>query len=185
MIILRFPVKGDYFPSDHNYGLYASLIHFNEVLRCLDWQLGTITGYPHYNGLIEIGSQSTLSIRCQLEDIAHFIDLKKITVGKWSITLNTPTIYQLEPSLSLRSRIVVIKGAETSQTITRSLLKQSQELGINGSYLIGERKTVKIRRYTVVGFEVMAQVATEKDSLILQEKGLGGKHKMGCGVFLC
>jgi CRISPR-associated protein Cas6 len=183
MIALNFPIKGSYFPSDHNYGTYASLIHFNKDLRCLNWQLGTITGHPQKNGLIKLGSQSSLIIRCGINDIERFIDLTILTVGKWSISLKAPVISQISPDLELSSRIAVIKSAKNRKDMMRSLLRQSQELGINANYIIGERKTIKIKRYTIIGFEIMANCATEKDSLILQENGLGGKRKMGCGVF--
>jgi hypothetical protein len=46
---LSFNVRGSYFPSDHNYGLYASLINFNPNLRQLNWQLGTIQGFKQHN----------------------------------------------------------------------------------------------------------------------------------------
>ena len=44
-------------------------------------------------------------------------------------------------------------------------------------------KTIKVKQ-TLVGFGIEANNLSETDSIILQEKGLGGKHKMGCGVFV-
>ena len=37
---------------------------------------------------------------------------------------------------------------------------------------------------TLVGYGVKITDLNEKDSISLQEQGIGGKHKMGCGVFM-
>lgn len=182
MIELTFPVKGTFFPADHNYGLYSSLIHFNEELRHSNWQLGTINGIPQHNGLIQLGDQSRLTIRCEPKEIEKFIDLKSVTVGKWTINVGTPRATELAPTKTLISRLVTIKGGEDRKSLAKALLRQSRDLGINASYAIGDRKTIKIKRYSIIGFEVIAD-CSEEDSLTLKKIGLGGKRKMGCGVF--
>jgi CRISPR-associated protein Cas6 len=47
-----------------------------------------------------------------------------------------------------------------------------------------DRKTIKIKRFTVVGFGLEISGLSDADSLKLQAVGLGGKHKMGAGIFI-
>lgn len=68
---------------------------------------------------------------------------------------------------------------------------QLNELGIQGTASIptnveGEpdRKAIKIKRYSVVGFGLEVADLSEENSIKLQEDGLGGKRRMGCGIFV-
>ena len=46
------------------------------------------------------------------------------------------------------------------------------------------RRVMRIRGKLIVGFSVIVQGLSPNDSLVLQEKGLGGRSKMGCGFFV-
>lgn len=46
------------------------------------------------------------------------------------------------------------------------------------------RRVLRIHGKTLIGFSVIVQGLSAEESLILQEKGLGGKAKMGCGFFV-
>jgi len=176
MIDLSFPVFGEYLPSDHNYGLYSALVHHCQQLKEIDWQLGTITGIPDGKGLINLGSKSRLKIRCAIEH-AHLFQPTNLKIGKWEITVGTPKATDMTNSPDLYSRIVVIKGAETPEQFRQSLAKQ---LPPGTVATIGERRKLKIKRFTVIGFEVFAHTPDPKT---LQIQGLGGKRKIGCGFF--
>ena len=96
----------------------------------------------------------------------------------------------LQPKKKLRSHIVVIRGYEEPETFFQAAQRQIDELNIQGSFQlivnkdgIPKRKTIKVNQ-TLVGFGMEADNLSEADSLLLQEKGLGGKQKMGCGVFV-
>ena len=41
-----------------------------------------------------------------------------------------------------------------------------------------------VKGYTVVGYSVRLSGLSEADSVLIQECGLGGKRKMGAGVFV-
>lgn len=176
MIELTFPVFGDRIPSDHNYALYSALVHRSPDLKDIDWQLRTIAGIPQGEGVIKIGEKSRLKIRCGLEQVHHFLPLT-LKLGRWHVELGTPIASEITLSSELHSRIVVIKGSETPESFRRSLLKQ---LPPGTVATLGDRKKIKIKRFTVIGFEVFAHTESPKTLL---EQGLGGKRKMGCGFF--
>lgn len=46
------------------------------------------------------------------------------------------------------------------------------------------RHILRIHRKTIIGFTVMVQGLTAEESIRLQEEGVGGRGKMGCGFFV-
>lgn len=100
-------------------------------------------------------------------------------------------MYLLQAVEKLRSRIVVIKGYEEPEAFLAAAQRQLEKLSIQGNASIStkadgkpERKTIKIKQFTVVGFGLEVTNINYEDSLTLQKYGVGGKQKMGCGVFV-
>jgi hypothetical protein len=46
------------------------------------------------------------------------------------------------------------------------------------------RRVLRVRGRTIVGFSVVVQGLTAEESVRLQEEGVGGRGKMGCGFFV-
>ena len=91
---------------------------------------------------------------------------------------------------NLYSPIVVIKqllAAEEEYSRDRflvSLGKQLQQIGINELPIVGtDKRYIKIHGRSVIGFSVRFEGLGELSSLQLQQHGLGGKQRMGCGGF--
>lgn len=96
----------------------------------------------------------------------------------------------LQPKSKLRSHIVVIRGYEEPNRFLEAAQRQIEQLDIQADLkLISKKdgftkpKTIRVKQ-TLVGFGIEANNLNEADSIILQTKGLGGKRKMGCGVFV-
>ncbi|MEO1376504.1 MAG: type I-MYXAN CRISPR-associated protein Cas6/Cmx6, partial [Cyanobacteria bacterium J06635_10] len=157
------------------------------------WSLQTITGIADKQGIIYLGDRSYLRLRFAYERLSFFYPLagKSLKIGKHTIRFGIPQIEILQPAKKLRSRLVVIKGYQEAESFLKAAQRQLDKLGINGTAIIpknidGEpkRKTIKIKRFTVVGFGLEVINLNNEDSLALQRYGIGGKHKMGCGVFV-
>jgi len=91
----------------------------------------------------------------------------------------------------LRARIVNIKGFQEPEPFLEAIKRQLGELGIQGTVAIPmnaegkpDRKAIKIKQFSVVGFGLEVMDLSEEDSLKLQIHGLGGKRRMGCGIFV-
>ena len=84
----------------------------------------------------------------------------------------------------------MIKAYQEPESFLEAAQRQLTDLGINGLVKIpiiqteSSRKTIKIKRFTVVGFGLEIGDLNDEDSLLLQKIGLGGKRRMGCGVFI-
>lgn len=90
----------------------------------------------------------------------------------------------LHPRASLYSRLVTIKGFMEPQGFLKAVKRQLEKIGVEAEIKVGERRTLRVKDKQVVGFEVAATDLDAEDSIHLQEDGLGGRRRMGCGVFV-
>ena len=191
---LSFGISGQTLPADHGYGLYSALAHQEPALHQQEWlSLQTITGIPDQQGKIHLTDKSRLRIRLPGDKVPLVYTLagKQLTIGNHHIRLHIPQIFDLKPARKLRSRIVTIKKFQEPETFLDAVKRQLNELGIQATVAIpinakGEpdRKSIKITRYAVVGFGLEVTDLRDEDSIKLQIFGLGGKRRMGCGVFV-
>jgi len=135
-------------------------------------------------------------MRLPVEAIAQVYQLagQTLEIGGYAIQLGNPELQTLKPVDSLKARLVTIKGYTEPELFLGAAQRQLQALGIDANLGIpandkGEPKrlTLKIskptRSYTIVGFSVVVSDLNPEDSIKLQVYGLGGKRRLGCGVF--
>lgn len=182
-------VFGDRLPADHGYRLYSALSCREPKLKEVKFQLNTIAGIPDRQGWVKLGSESALVIRCAVENIHLFnLDNQIVRVGDSLVQFRQGQGKTLSPKLNLRSRIVTVNSA-TKDAMTEfdfgvSLGRQLGFLGVKAVPQLGKRQVIEIKHVMVVGFEVYFEGLFSEDSLTLQRYGLGGRRKMGCGVFV-
>jgi CRISPR-associated protein Cas6 len=191
---LSFTVIGETLPADHGYGLYSAIahlcpgVHEQEGLSIL-----TITGIPDRKGKIFLTERSYLRMRIPYECLPMVYHLagKQLSVGSHSIRLGIPQIFMLRSAQRLHARIVTIKNHQEPESFLAAAKLQLDALGVVGEAIVPldiegkpDRKTIKIKTYSVVGFGLEVSGLNEEDSIKLQISGLGGKHRMGCGVFM-
>lgn len=192
---LSFGVTGETLPADHGYGLYSAIAHLcPDIHEQEGVSILTIPGEPDRQGKIHLSQSSHLKIRLPYEPakLALVLPLagQILTIGKHPIQLTIPQIHPLRPVDKLRSRIVTIKKFQEPEPFKEAAQRQLDALGIQGNLILplneeGEpsRKAIKIKAYSVVGFSLIVTELNEEDSLKLQQHGLGGKRRMGCGIF--
>lgn len=194
MVDMCFPVRGSHFPAEHGYGLLSALaqwvpsIHQNPQIGIL-----TVAGIGDKQGKILLTPRSHIRIRLPIEAVSGVYRLagKRIRVGSHEVHLGIPEIFTLKPSASLKARIVTIKGYLEAESFEQAAQKQLERLGTPGEVKVlrdpeGKplRKTLKIKCHTIVGFTTIVQGLSDEDSIRLQQVGLGGRQRMGCGFFL-
>jgi CRISPR-associated protein Cas6 len=192
---LCFGITGQTLPADHGYGLYSAIahrcptVHEQEGISIL-----TIAGERDYQGKIHLSKGAQLKIRLPYEPdtIGQILPLagQTLKVGTHEISLSIPQIFPLRPFDKLRSRLVTIKKFQEPELFLEAVKRQMATLEIAGNAVVlldaesqPMRKAIKIKQYSVVGFSLAITNLSDEDSIKLQAYGLGGKRRMGCGVF--
>ena len=198
---LTFPIAGQTVPTDHGYSLYSALsrewpwLHTAEATTTA---IGPIAGVYTGQGNLAIDpKKSRLRIRIAEEHISKAIVLagKRLEVNSHVIRLGAPSLRTLTPATVLVARTVTIKHHLEAASFLDAVRKELHELQIVCEAAIPlstsgptpgrlRRRVLRIKDKRVVGFSLLLEGLSANDSIRLQEIGLGGRRKMGCGFFL-
>ena len=186
---LWFPVTGRTLPSDHGYAMYGALSRAVPKLHDADdWGLHTLRGKALGPGIISLSQSPRLGLRLPAEQISTVLSLcgRTLEVRGHFIGLGSPTVITLSPHAALSARLVTIKSFMEPDPFIAAVRRQVAELHprcAEGNVTIGARKIVTVGGQKVVGFSIRVSGLSDEASLALQEHGIGGRRKMGCGVF--
>jgi len=195
---LVFPATGTSLATDHAYHLYSALSvavpAFHKMGGLL--RFASITGTGFGDGRLQIGPPSQLTVRLPQDEVRIALPLagKKLSIGDAWIRLGVPAVRTLVPATSVIARIVTFKNADSPVEFLATARAKLDELGVRGApqlpiHLEGpragepKRRVVRIKDVTITGYALLVSELTSTDSVKLQEIGLGGRTRMGCGFF--
>lgn len=207
VIDLSFGLLGDTLPADHGYSLFSAIcrvvpsVHSDETLG-----IHPISGKLIGNRLLALIPSSRLTFRIPSERTALLVTLagKTLHVEGHAVRVGMPHARALQPSLEVVSRLVTIAGFMEPNTFLEAVERQLKEMSIVGEPQILKRtahvsleggkganptsifvrRTLKIQDQEVVGFALKVTSLSPTDSIKLQEQGLGGRRRFGCGIFV-
>lgn len=202
---MEFAVRGEPLPVDHGYALFGALC------RVLPWLHGDeqVGVHPIQGRLVggrslAVSAWSRLSLRLPASRIHEVLPLagQTLDVDGSTLQIGVPTVRQLQPAPTLTSRLVVIKGFQDPDSFMEAAQRQLDALGVEGQLALmgragdgslegsttrgaGEaiRRTLRIRDKTIVGFALAVTNLLADESLRVQEVGVGGRRRFGCGIF--
>jgi len=212
IVDLAFRVSGGSIPADHGYLLYSAICKHVPDLHDLGADGRPNAGVHPIGGrfsgsrALTITSSSRLILRLNSQSVPAFLPLvgKQLSLGGSALQVGTPEVKALIPAARLYSRLVTIKNAMEPGALLEAVRMQLASLNVSGKpglvrrqgakalegrsqSLDGRcefvRRTLRIRDKDVVGFALEVQDLGDEDSVKLQETGLGGRRKFGCGVF--
>jgi CRISPR-associated protein Cas6 len=200
IVDLVFPVVGSALPTDHAYRLYAGLSRLLPCVhdRSLAFALAAVTGRYGGGGTIQLDpGVSRLRFRLAATDIPRLLPLagRCVTVSGHPVRLGTPHVEALRPAERLIAHVVAIKKAIAPESFLSAVRQRLDALEIAGRATIptirsgprtGEprRRVVRIKGKAIVGYALLVSELTPEESVRLQERGLGGRTRIGCGFFL-
>lgn len=206
-----FPILGSQMPTDHAYSLYSAVCHWITPLHAQNSrvQIGPVLGQFIGKGLMQLEPRrSRLQLRLPAEDIPNVLPLagKSLNISGYDIRLGVPQVRSLIPAPNLVAHMVTIKRSDRQDRAgTRAYMEPGSFLegvareltrrGIQGEAGIpllrqgpraGQpcRRVLRIKEKRLIGFALQVTGLTAEESINLQEDGLGGKQKMGCGYFI-
>ena len=204
VVDLMFSLHGEAIPTNHAYQLYSAVSRSVPVLhKAKRLGLFPIRGLADDAGRLTLTRRSVLRLRLPQEMVGEAIRLsgKRLNIDGATIQVGVPRVIGLEPAPTLYSPLVYIKLADaeergvTAEKFADSVSKQLEALEVNGETSIPissngsnvaepRRRILQVKGYTLVGYAVRVTGLNADESLRLQVEGVGGKRRMGCGLFL-
>lgn len=198
---------GTSIPADHAYALYGAIcrqlphLHGDESIG-----IHAVNGRLAEDRTLTLDRHSRLSFRIAADRIKEFLPLsgRTLVLDGAKIRIGAPSVFALLPVACLYSRLVIIKGFMEPDGFMKATMRQMEDLDINGrARLIDSgaamtantgkkggthspflRRTLRIREKIIVGFAVLVDGLSDEDSMNLQQNGLGGRRRFGCGLFI-
>ena len=122
-------------------------------------------------------------MRLPADDIRRAIPLagKRLDIGGRTVRVGVPEIRPLRAARHLFSRFVTIKGfADSPDEFAEACTRQLDALAVREARMsVDKRRVMDVKGYIIVGFSVRLSGLNEGDSVLVQDRGLGGKRKMG------
>lgn len=190
-IDLIFPVTGNTIPLDHGYALYSALsrIDTSETTWIHESDSVGVHLIPgRYAGpnLLALTTGSRLRLRLPESLIPQALGLsgREILLNGSRLYVGPGQSIQLKPASTLYARIVSVRNGHDEARFEREIRHQLGTLSIAGRFVRGKRRVFAIKGKTIVGHSLLVTELTATESILLQEHGLGGRRKMGCGLFM-
>jgi CRISPR-associated protein Cas6 len=211
LVNLYFPLLGPTLPDDHGYPLYAALAERLPALHAeqAPIRIGPVLGRPAGGRTLRLDPRcSRLRLRLPAEAIPAVLPLagKALNVAGHTIRLGVPQVLPLVPAAALVARLVTMKRSDRREpsgtkrymdpaAFLGAARRKLETLGIRGEPAIPlisqgphagkpRRRVLRIKERRVVGYALQVTGLTAAESITLQEHGLGGRTRMGCGFFV-
>jgi CRISPR-associated protein Cas6 len=192
IVDLHFRVQGGRIDVDHGYALYGAV---SRVLESADdpWlhaadDVGLLLVRGRYigEGKLALGRSARFGLRLPAEKITRALALagKRLEINGDRFLVGTSATSALKPAAALYAHVVTTKNGEDEGRFDAEIKRQLESLAIRGKATRGPRRIVSVKDKKVVGYSLLVGELTAEESIRLQERGLGGRRKMGCGVFL-
>ena len=201
IVDMSFAIRGHAVPSDHGYALYSAICRQLPALHGVPW-LGVhpIRGERLVSGALRVREHSAVTLRLPLRELGAALPLagQVLDVGGAQVALRTPTIEKLAPCEGLDARAVVFKLTDVSRSTSTTIDKRGFERSFRaqldrvlGKLLAGDtppyeltgRQQVTVGGRRVLGYSVRLGRLDAVQSVAIQISGIGGKRRMGCGIF--
>lgn len=185
---VAFPVAGGPVPLDHGYALLCALTRaLGDDLYRADWlAVHPLVGLPRSDGTLVLRPRNTaLRLRVTGDRIDRCVALAGTTLkpGGADLLVGAPRVFTLRPARTLVTRIVTIQGFLEVEPFREAVHRQLDRLSATARVEVGQRRTVRVGRDVIVGFQVALHDLDDPGSLRVQYAGIGGRQRMGCGVF--
>lgn len=194
-----FSVTGTTLPTDHAYALYGALARLIPAIHDPESRLrfAPLGGNPEGAGKLRLTDNSRLRLRVPEESVRLVLPVagKRLDVMGHTVRVGVPSVTTLTPAATLAARLVTFKNSDEPSHFLATARVKLTELGVEGEPTVplvmtgpraGEarRRIIRVKGKAIVGYTLIVSGLSAEHSIQLQEVGLGGRTRMGCGFFL-
>jgi len=197
-IDLAFELSATEIPLDYGYALFGAISRVVPSVHG-DRRIGVhpIRGLKLARGRLTLLPESKLRLRLPSEEIAAYLPLAGavLELDGTRLRVGIPRAEPLIPAPILGSRLVTIGHRKEPEEFLDSVNRQLTGLGILAAATFPPstdptrsaeppRRILRVKDRKIIGYAVRVTGLTAEESLLLQERGLGSRRRMGCGVFV-
>jgi len=183
---VHFELRGTRIPVDHGYAL------FNELTRLLPWLaheelagIHPVHGSDSGTGHLLLNRRTRLVIRIPKERLDELLGLsgKQIDIAGNPLTIGSSKTKPLPHYTPLYAHLVTT-GSLDERAFTQDIMRLLDELTIETRFLCGKQQTLTTADGVITGYSLMLHGLPVEHSIRVQQLGLGGNRKLGCGIFI-
>lgn len=185
---IHFELEGNLLPRDHGHALFL------ELSRLLPWLAEEELAAVHHIHGAETGKDNLLILnrRAKLvvripasreSDLQTTLTGQTIVVGGFKLAIGKGKSKPLTRHTPLYAHCVTT-GSEDEETFTRDVIRMLDELKITTRFICGRRQSIATAEGMVYGYSLMLNDLPVDQSILVQQRGMGGNRKIGCGIFI-
>lgn len=184
---VHFELHGTLLPRDHGYPLFL------ELSRLLPWLSDeTLAAVHHIHGaetgrddLLILNRRAKLVVRIPVHREADLAILsgQTITVGGFKLTIGKGKTKPLARHSPLYAHCVTT-GSVDEEGFASDIINILDELKITCRFICGRRQAITTADGVVDGYSLLLHELPVEQSILIQQRGMGGNRKIGCGIFI-
>lgn len=184
---VHFELQGSLLPRDHGYPLFL------ELSRLLPWLADeTLAAVHHINGaetgkddLLILNRRAKLVIRIPLHREADLAILSSetIAIGDYKLTIGKGKTKPLTRHSPLYAHCVTT-GSMDEEGFASDIIRILDELKITCRFICGRRQSITTADGLAYGYSLLLHELPVEQSILVQQRGMGGNRKIGCGIFI-
>jgi CRISPR-associated protein Cas6 len=184
MVDIVYDLKGGTLPGEYAFVLWR------ELVRALPWleteqQAGLLPLRTSLSGgtmLLPQRAKLVLRLPQRLAQQAQQLSGQTLDVAGHALQVGEARVRPLQAHPTLHARLVASSNGENE--FLQEVEALMRELGISCKWICGKRVELKAGELTISGFSLVVHELNPEGSLRLQQAGLGGERRYGCGIFI-
>ena len=180
-----FALRGESIPADHAWALYRALA------ARLDWLdeepaagVHPIPGTQSAGGIVHLGRRARLLMRMPRDRVESALALagERLDVGE-GLEVGPGHVRSLLAHGTLYSRFVA-SDARDEPGFQQAVVAEVRAAGLACDVIVGKPRRIAAGSGELRGYSVMLHNLAPEASLQMQEAGLGGGRRLGCGILV-
>jgi CRISPR-associated protein Cas6 len=185
VVDVSFEVRCERLPRDYGYALFRALADELDWLED-DASAGVhpLHGTASADGELFLGRRARLMLRLTPERAEQALALSGVRLALGSgLDIGPGKVRELMPFATVYSHFVSTGTADEAEFLGHAAA-QLKAAGLPESMIAGKAHAAITPEGAVRGFSLLLHGLTPKQSLAVQESGLGEGRKLGCGIFV-
>lgn len=185
VVDIAFALKGGAVPADHGWQLYGQLAgHLKWLEAEENAGVHPIRGARAGGEMLYVGGRGRLMLRLPYARAEEAFSLSgaRLELGD-GVEIGAARLRELFAHGTLYSPFVFIDGTDGELAFQMAVRETLNKAGMTCKVVLGKARHAHGEKGTIEGFSVMLHDLSPEQSLLLQQTGLGGARKLGCGIF--